>query len=309
MNDCNVPKNRSFPDWLRAPLPIGRNYFRLKALLNRYGLNTVCESASCPNIGKCWDMGTLTIMILGDSCTRSCQFCNVVTGRPQALNSKEPEDVAELLSLLDLNYAVITSVDRDDFTDGGADHWNQTLGKIRQKCRELKIEALIPDFRGNQKYISRVCDARPDVLAHNLETVASLQSKVRPQCCYEWSLKTLKIARSNYGIITKSGIMLGLGETSEEVIQSMKDLISVGCRILSLGQYLKPSLRHLDVVEFIHPEKFDEYKCIGESLGFDHVEAGPLVRSSYMAERQVAKLINQKNTGFVDAKMVRRLLL
>jgi len=281
---------RRLPDWLKAPLPSGQNYFRLKGLLKRYGLNTVCESASCPNIGTCWDMGTLTIMILGDACTRSCQFCDVFTDRPQPPRDDEPKEVAEMLSLLELNYAVITSVDRDDLTDGGAEHWNQTLIRIKEKCPELKIETLIPDFRGNERHIGRVCEAGPDVLAHNLETVASLQATVRPQCRYDWSLKTLEIARSNYGMITKSGMMLGMGETSEEVIQAMKDLVSVGCRILSLGQYLRPSMKHLEVVEFIPPEKFNEYKSIGESLGLEHVESGPLVRSSYMAEKQAAQL-------------------
>lgn len=290
-SEREVAAKRRIPDWIKAPLPRGQNYFRLKGLLKRYGLNTVCESASCPNIGTCWDMGTLTIMILGDACTRSCQFCDVFTDRPQPLRSDEPKEVAEMLSLLGLNYAVITSVDRDDLPDGGADHWNQTLVRIKEKCPELKIETLIPDFRGDDRHIGRVCEASPDVLAHNLETVASLQATVRPQCRYEWSLKTLEIASSKHGMITKSGMMLGMGETSEEVIQAMKDLVSVGCRILSLGQYLRPSMKHLEVVEFIPPEKFSEYKSIGESLGFDHVESGPLVRSSYMAEKQAAQVV------------------
>jgi len=291
ISELGTAGKRRLPDWLKAPLPSGRNYFRLKGLLKRYGLNTVCESASCPNIGTCWDMGTLTIMILGDACTRSCQFCDVFTDRPQPPREDEPKEVAEMLSLLNLNYAVITSVDRDDLFDGGAEHWNQTLVGIKEKCPELKIETLIPDFRGNERHIGRVCEAGPDVLAHNLETVASLQATVRPQCRYEWSLKTLEIARSNYGMITKSGMMLGMGESSDEVIQAMKDLVGVGCRILSLGQYLRPSMKHLEVVEYIPPEKFSEYKSIGESLGLEHVEAGPLVRSSYMAEKQAAQVL------------------
>jgi lipoic acid synthetase len=287
-----IPNNqRRLPDWLKAPLPSGRNFFRLKGLLKRYGLNTVCESASCPNVGTCWDMGTLTLMILGDACTRACKFCDVLTERPNSPKADEPEEVAEMLSLLDLKYAVITSVDRDDLLDGGAEHWAQTIIKIRQKSPALKIEVLIPDFQGNEEHIGKVCEARPDVLAHNLETVASLQESVRPQCRYDWSLKTLEIANTRYGLITKSGMMLGMGETEEEVIQAMKDLVNVGCKIFSLGQYLRPTMKHLEVVEYILPGKFEEYKSIGESLGFGHVEAGPLVRSSYMAEQQAAQLI------------------
>ncbi len=289
--DSTPDNKRRLPDWLKAPLPSSRNYFRLKGLLKRYGLNTVCESATCPNVGTCWDMGTLTLMILGDACTRACRFCDVSTERPMAPKEDEPEEVGEMLSLLDLNYAVVTSVDRDDLPDGGADHWAQTITKIRQKCPKLKIEILIPDFQGNEKHIGVVCESRPDVLAHNLETVASLQSSVRPQCRYDWSLKTLEIANSRYGLITKSGMMLGMGENEKEVIQAMRDLVNVGCKILSLGQYLRPSIKHLEVVEYILPEKFDEYKSIGESLGFEHVEAGPLVRSSYMAERQAAQIV------------------
>ncbi len=290
-SEHEASKQRRLPDWLKAPLPSGRNYFRLKALLKRYGLNTVCESASCPNVGTCWDMGTLTLMILGDACTRACQFCDVLTERPLAPREDEPEEVADMLSFLDLKYAVITSVDRDDLPDGGADQWAQTITRIRQKSPELKIETLIPDFQGNEEHIGKVCEARPDVLAHNLETVASLQVSVRPQCRYDWSLKTLEIANSQYGLITKSGMMLGMGETEKEVIQAMKDLVSVGCKILSLGQYLRPSMKHLAVVEYIPPGKFDEYKSIGESLGIEHVEAGPLVRSSYMAEQQAAEFM------------------
>ncbi len=194
--------------------------------------------------------------------------------------------VASSLSRLDLKFAVITSVDRDDLPDGGAGHWVKTIGAIRDRCPEIKIEALLPDFQGNEELIQQVCEARPDVLAHNLETVESLQKQVRPQCRYEWSLSTLKTATKTRGVIVKSGLMLGLGEKNEEVIQTMQDLVGAGCQILSLGQYLKPSPNHIEVAEFIHPDRFAEYKEIGESLGLKHVEAGPLVRSSYLADKQ-----------------------
>lgn len=274
------------PEWLKAPLPRGDNYFRLRSLVRERQLNTVCESATCPNIGKCWDAGTLTLMILGETCSRSCRFCDVPTGQPLPPRPEEPLDVAETLSKLGLRYAVITSVDRDDLPDGGASHWAETLRLVREKCPHLLIEALIPDFRAETALVEQVCQASPDVLAHNLETVASLQGMVRPQCRYQWSLESLSIARSQFNLVTKSGLMLGLGEKKEEVVQTMRDLAGVGCRILSLGQYLRPSQRHMEVVEYIHPDTFAEYKQIGESLGLEHVEAGPLVRSSYRADEQ-----------------------
>lgn len=277
---------RHLPDWLKVPLPGGENYRRLKTLVRKYGTHTVCESASCPNIGTCWHSGTLTLMILGDRCTRACRFCDVLTERPLPPHSDEPEEVAEILSQLHLRYAVITSVDRDDLADGGARHWARTIRIVKEKCPDMKVESLIPDFRGEPELIGEVCDAAPDVLAHNVETVASLQEKIRPQCRYRWSLTTLEIARHQFDLNTKSGLMLGLGETKREVVQTMRDLAGVGCKILSLGQYLRPSAKHLQVVEFIHPDAFMEYKEIGESLGLEYVEAGPLVRSSYLADRQ-----------------------
>ena len=282
----NNSNKRRLPDWLKAPLPQGENYFRLKSWVNRHGLHTVCESASCPNIGTCWNAGTLTLMILGDDCTRSCRFCDVTTSRPLPPRKEEPDEVAEMLHQMNIRYAVITSVDRDDLPDGGATHWAETLRKVRNKCPDMKVEALIPDFRGDSRWIEKVCEARPDVLAHNVETVASRQAEVRPQCRYEWSLKTLTVAREKFGLITKSGLMLGLGEKKHEVVQTLRDLVNVGCRIVTLGQYLRPSRNHLEVMEFIHPEVFLELKEIGESLGLVHVEAGPLVRSSYRAEQQ-----------------------
>ena len=279
-------KSRRLPEWLKVQLPKNRKFFQLKSLVQKYNLNTVCESASCPNIGTCWDAGTLTFMILGDTCSRACRFCDVATGNMLAPDTDEPSRIAETLSKLDLRYAVITSVDRDDLIDGGAEHWVKTIQLIRARCPQMKIETLIPDFQGKMDLVEKICTANPDVLAHNLETVESLQSRLRPQCRYSWSLDTLRTAATKTNLIVKSSLMLGLGEREEEVVRSMKDLVGAGCQILSLGQYLRPSPRHLEVVEFIHPDKFSEYKEIGESLGLKHVEAGPLVRSSYLADKQ-----------------------
>ena len=285
-NNLNKLKRQRLPGWLKTPLPKKNNFFQLKSLVQKYNLNTVCESASCPNIGTCWDTGTLTFMILGDSCSRACKFCDVATGNLIVPNPYEPKIIAETLSKLNLRYAVITSVDRDDLIDGGAEHWIKTIRLIRIQCPKMKIETLIPDFQGKMSLVEKICEAKPDVLAHNLETVRSLQSTIRPQCRYDWSLDTLRTAANKNNLIIKSSLMLGLGEKEEEVISSMKDLVDVGCQILSLGQYLRPSPRHLEVVEFIHPDQFLKYKNIGESLGLAHVEAGPLVRSSYLADQQ-----------------------
>jgi len=274
------------PDWLKVPLPQGERFFNLRSLVKEHELHTVCESATCPNIGKCWDSGTLTLMILGDHCSRACRFCDVPSGQLQPLNPEEPAQVADMLSKLDLRYVVITSVDRDDLPDGGAGQWAETLMRVRKKSPHLKLEALIPDFEGKASLIEKVCEAAPDVLSHNLETVKSLQHRVRPQCRYQWSLATLSIAANAFGLVAKSGLMLGHGEKKEEVIQAMRDLVAVGCKILTLGQYLRPSMQHLEVVEYVHPDVFAEFKEIGESLGIEHVESGPLVRSSYLADRQ-----------------------
>ena len=281
---------RRLPDWLKTPLPKGKNYFRLKALVNRYRLNTVCESASCPNIGSCWSAGTLTLMILGDTCTRACRFCDVPTGYMKPPRMEEPIEIAKMLSNLDLHYVVITSVDRDDLPDGGADIWEKTISQVKKKCPDMKVEALIPDFKGEVFLVNKICKAKPNVLAHNLETVEHLQSSVRPQCRYSWSLNVLRIASENK-MVTKSSLMLGLGEKRKEVIKTLHHLVEVNCQILSLGQYLQPSKRHLEVVEYINPETFAEYKAIGESLGIRHVEAGPLVRSSYHADRQAQNVM------------------
>ena len=274
------------PNWLKTSLPSSENFFRLRSLVKKHQLHTVCESASCPNIGECWGKGTLTLMILGDHCSRACRFCDVPTGQMLHPDRGEPRQVAEMLSRLNLNYVVITSVDRDDLPDGGASHWAQTLQQIRELCPGLGIEALVPDFKSEVSLIEMVCNAQPDVFAHNIETVESLQKRVRPQCRYDWSLKTLEVAAQQFGMMTKSSMMLGHGETRQEVIQTMMDLRQAGCRMLSLGQYLQPSKSHLEVMEYVHPDVFAEYKQIGEGLGFDHVESGPLVRSSFRADQQ-----------------------
>ena len=282
---------RKLPDWLKTSLPKGDNYFHLKTLVEKHGLNTVCELASCPNVGSCWSAGTLTLMILGDACTRSCQFCDVPTGPMKPPRAEEPLEIAQMLSKLNLGYVVITSVDRDDLPDGGADIWTKTICKIKERNPHVKVEALIPDFKGEDFLVSKICQAQPDVIAHNIETVESLQSIVRPQCRYSWSLKVLKkISKNN--IIAKSNLMLGLGEKKREVVETMRHLAEINCKILSIGQYLRPSRNHLEVIEYIHPEIFAEYKEIGLSLGIKYIEAGPLVRSSYRAEQQAQSLLN-----------------
>jgi len=290
MTTGSPPKrSRQLPDWLKTSLPGGENYLRLKSLVRGLSLHTVCESASCPNLGECWNSGTLTLMILGDTCTRSCRFCDVPTGRLRPPDPSEPERVARMLARLDLRYAVITSVDRDDLADGGAGHWAETIRQVRAACGGMKIEALIPDFRGEARDIETVCGSGPDILAHNVETVASLQSTVRPQCRYAWSLDTLRRASAT-GLVTKSSLMLGLGEKKDEVVKTLQDLAAAGCRLVSIGQYLRPSPWHMEVVEYVHPDVFAEYKALGEAMGLA-VEAGPLVRSSYRADRQAAALI------------------
>ena len=280
------PRNR-LPVWLKTSLPSGEEFFRLRSLVRKHELHTVCESASCPNIGECWGKGTLTLMILGDHCSRACRFCDVPTGQMMPPDDNEPRQVAEMLSHLNLNYVVITSVDRDDLPDGGAGHWAETLRQVDDLCPDLGVEILVPDFKAEVSLIETVCDAQPDVFAHNIETVESLQKRVRPQCRYDWSLKTLTVAAQQFGMVTKSSIMLGHGETRQEIIQTMTDLRQTGCRMLSIGQYLQPTRSHLEVMEYVHPDVFAEYKKIGEDLGFDHVESGPLVRSSFRADQQV----------------------
>ncbi|MBH70379.1 MAG: lipoyl synthase [Flavobacteriales bacterium] len=274
------------PSWLKVKLPSGSAYKNVRDLTKKYSLHTICESGNCPNMGECWGAGTATFMILGNICTRSCGFCNVMTGRPLEVDKNEPKNVAESIRLMKVKHAVITSVDRDELPDGGASIWVETINEIRKLCPETTMETLIPDFKGKEKDIQKIVDAAPEIVSHNLETVRRLTKKVRIQAKYDRSLHTLKILNEG-GMKTKSGIMLGLGEELEEVIQSMKDLRSVGVSIVTLGQYLQPTKKHLPVVEFINPEKFEYLKQKGLSLGFRHVESGPLVRSSYHAEKHL----------------------
>jgi lipoic acid synthetase len=268
--------------------PGGPNYRDLVGLVDRLRLHTVCQSARCPNIGDCWERRTATFMILGDICTRSCGFCAIKTGRPEGLDLDEPARVAEAVAVLGLRHAVITSVNRDELSDGGAAIFAATIRQIRVRCPSTSIEVLIPDFRGVWWALERVMEARPDILNHNLETIARLYRIVRPQAKYARSLELLRRAREMApDVLTKSGMMLGVGETPEEIVASMRDLRVVDCDILTLGQYLRPSLAHIPVLRYVSPAEFQELKKIGLEMGFRHVESGPLVRSSYHADEQV----------------------
>lgn len=274
------------PKWLKVKLPTGQAYKAVRGITKSHDLHTICESGNCPNMGECWGAGTATFMILGNICTRSCGFCNVMTGRPLAVDILEPKKVARSVKLMEVKHAVITSVDRDDLKDGGASIWVETINEIRKENPKTTMETLIPDFKGRLKDIQPIIDVAPEVVSHNMETVRRLTKKVRIQAKYDRSMDTLRFLHEG-GIRTKSGIMLGLGETEEEVVETMHDLRAVGVSIMTIGQYLQPSKKHLPVVEFITPEQFDKYKEIGLSLGFQHVESSPLVRSSYHAEKHI----------------------
>ena len=280
-----LERNRK-PKWLKVKLPTGQAYKNVRGITKAHDLHTICESGNCPNMGECWGAGTATFMILGNICTRSCGFCNVMTGRPLAVDVLEPLKVARSVKLMNVKHAVITSVDRDDLKDGGASIWVETIAAIRKQNPQTTMETLIPDFKGKEKDIQEIINAKPEVVSHNLETVRRLTKKVRIQAKYDRSLDTLRLLFEG-GIRTKSGIMLGLGETEEEIIEAMKDLRNVGVKILTLGQYLQPSKKHLPVIEFITPEQFAYLKEVGLSLGFEHVESSPLVRSSYHAEKHI----------------------
>lgn len=274
------------PDWLRVKLPIGEEYRKVREIVSDHKLHTICQSGNCPNMGECWGAGTATFMILGNVCTRSCGFCNVATGRPEAVDPFEPLRVAKSVKLMGVKHCVITSVDRDDLMDGGSQIWVETIQKIREYSPETTLETLIPDFQGKWENLERVLDVRPEVISHNLETVRRLTKQVRVQAKYERSLEVLKRI-SDAGIAAKSGIMLGLGESKEEVLESMQDLRQSNVSILTLGQYLQPTSEHLPVVEFVHPDVFAEFKKAGMEMGFRVVESGPLVRSSYHAEKHL----------------------
>ncbi|MFM7812948.1 MAG: lipoyl synthase, partial [Flavobacteriales bacterium] len=274
------------PKWLRVKLPTGENYRKVRGLVDEHKLHTICESGNCPNMGECWGEGTATFMILGNICTRSCGFCAVATGKPLAADLKEPQRVAESVRLMQVKHAVITSVDRDDLRDGGSEIWFETVRAVRQESPGTTMETLIPDFAGKWENLQRIIDAAPEIVSHNLETVRRLTKQVRIQAKYDRSLEVLRRLKMG-GMRTKSGVMLGLGESEEEVLETMDDLVRVGVDILTLGQYLQPTPKHLPVADFITPEKFAEYKGIGLQKGFRYVESGPLVRSSYHAEKHL----------------------
>ena len=274
------------PKWLRVKLPTGENYRKVRSLVDEHKLHTICESGSCPNMGECWGEGTATFMILGNICTRSCGFCAVKTGRPEEVDNFEPGKVAHSVKTMGIKHAVVTSVDRDDLKDGGSEIWVQTVKAIRHQSQGTTMETLIPDFAGNWENLQRIIDVAPEIVSHNLETVRRLTKQVRIQAKYDRSLEVLFRLKKG-GMRTKSGIMLGLGETDEEILETMEDLRSVQVDILTLGQYLQPTSKHLPIVEFVTPERFDRYREIGMEMGFRYVESGPLVRSSYHAEKHL----------------------
>ena len=278
------PKRK--PPWLKVKLPTGENYKHVRSLVNEYQLHTICESGSCPNMGECWGAGTATFMILGNICTRSCNFCAVVTGRPQEYDEEEPRKVAEAIQRMKVKHAVLTSVNRDELKDKGAEIWYRTVRAIKTLTPEVTIETLIPDTRSNWEALERMISGGQEVVSHNMETVKELYPKVRPQARYERSLEQIKRTKA-YGKRTKSGFMAGLGETEEQVFRLMDDLVAHGCDVLTIGQYLQPTKMHIEVAEYVHPDTFAMYKEEGLKRGFEMVESSPLVRSSYHAERHL----------------------
>lgn len=282
---CN---SRRKPDWLKIKLPKGQLSVEVLNVVREHHLNTICTSGMCPNQGECWGCGTATFMICGSVCTRACRFCNVTTGHPSPLDPLEPENIACSVKLLKLKHAVITSVDRDDVSDFGAAHWVKVIETVKRENPDTTMEVLIPDFQGHAALVQQIIDARPNVISHNLETVRRLSPGVRSRATYDVSLSVIRQV-SVSGIVSKSGIMLGLGETKDEVLATMDDLRAVGCQVMTIGQYLQPTLQNIEVKEYITPEQFDEFRRIGLEKGFTHVESGPLVRSSYHAERHVAR--------------------
>ena len=286
MSESNVLEKPKKPSWLKVKLPTGESYKKVRNLVSEHKLHTICESGNCPNMGECWGAGTATFMILGNVCTRSCDFCAVSTGKPEEVDVFEPARVANSVKLMNVKHAVITSVDRDDLQDGGADMWVKTVSTIRRKSPDTTLETLIPDFAGKWENLQRIIEVAPEIVSHNIETVRRLTKKIRIQAKYNRSLELLLRLKKG-GMKTKSGLMLGLGETEEEVIETMQDLRSVEVDILTLGQYLQPTPKHAEVKDFITPEKFDEYQKLGLEMGFRFVESGPLVRSSYHAEKHL----------------------
>ncbi len=274
------------PDWLKTKIYSEKEFAKVSKVIHQHGLNTICTSGRCPNLSECWNKGTATLMILGDICTRSCKFCNTLSGRPLPPDPQEPEKVAESIRLMKLRHAVITSVDRDDLSDGGAEHWAQTICFIKKINPETTLEVLIPDFDGKPELIDLITAQKPDIISHNLETVERLTPQIRTKAKYRTSLKVLEYISSK-GIVAKTGIMLGLGETEKEILQLMDDALQSGCSILTIGQYMQPSRKNIAVSEYITPEKFEEYKQIGIKKGFRKIESAPLVRSSYCAEKHI----------------------
>lgn len=285
MTELKTERER-LPRWMKSPLPKGENYMKVKRLIADHHLNTICTSGNCPNKGECWNAGTASFMILGDKCTRNCRFCYVQNDVPDPVDWFEPLRLAKTIQTLALKHCVITSVTRDDLADGGAEFWATTIRKIKELNPETTIETLIPDFNANPELIQKVIDAAPDVISHNMETIRRLTPKVRSTARYDRSLKTISII-SEAGIVSKSGIMVGLGETEEEILQAMDDLRAAGCKVLTIGQYLQPDANLLPVMEYIQPEIFEMYRKEGLKRGFSYVESSPLVRSSYHAERHV----------------------
>jgi len=277
---------RQKPDWLKVRVPAGKEYLGVKEIVHKHKLNTICSSGNCPNMCDCWERGTATLMILGDICTRSCKFCNVKTGKPVAADLAEPERVAESVKLMGLKHCVLTSVDRDDLDDGGAGIWAATIRAVKEKNPSTSIEALIPDFQGKEELIMQVIDSGAEIISHNLETVRRLTPLVRSVASYDRSLEVLRII-SNEGVRAKSGIMTGLGETHDEIMETMDDAIAAGCEVFTIGQYLQPTKDHLPVDSFTTPEEFESFRITGLEKGFIHIESQPLVRSSYRAEKHV----------------------
>lgn len=285
--DKNKPKKYAKkPDWLRVKLPVGEDYRNVRKLVDEHNLHTICQSGNCPNMGECWGEGTATFMILGNVCTRSCTFCAVSTGRPTEYDTEEPQRVADSIMKMKVKHAVITSVNRDELKDKGAEIWYQTVVQTKKLCPDTTIETLIPDTKGDWDALIRMIEGGQEVVSHNMETVKRLYRRIQPQSKYKRSLEELKRIKE-YGKRTKSGIILGLGETRDDILEAMEDLRKVNLDVLTLGQYLQPTKMHHEVVEFIHPDTFAEYKEIGLEMGFDYVESGPLVRSSYHAERHI----------------------
>ena len=292
VNNNTPSPRRRHPEWIRMKIPAGRTYHSLKNLMRSKDLHTVCEEAQCPNMGECWGAGTATFLIMGDICTRSCGFCDIKTGRPLPLDWDEPNRVAEAVRSMNLRHVVITSVNRDERKDGGAPIFAEVIRKVRELQPGCSIEVLIPDFKGNEEALKMVMDARPEILNHNVETVPRLFKQVQPQDKYDWAQATLRNAKKmNPDVLTKSGIMVGLGETFDEVVTTMRDLRAWGVDILTIGQYLQPSRKHLSIDRYYHPDEFAELKRLGEEeMGFPWVESGPFVRSSYHADKQVRAL-------------------